>query len=134
LYMDTLSTRQAVANCLVDLAHGYQQKFGRGNSEFVIKCCNTALEYHLVTVNAMLTKAEAQKHYIDMLMKQQNIKKVEVLFIDRSIENMYLDMEQTYVRLHQLGYRRMPERMYLEWIGLLKNEPTTFINKNIKLN
>jgi len=132
LYMDTLSTKQAVANCLIDLAHGYQQKFGRENPDFVIKCCNRVLEYHPVNVNAMLTKAEAQKHYIDLQMKKQNVKKTEDLFADTTIAEMYSDMEQTYVQLHQLGYRRMPEKMYMEWISLLKNEPSKYINKSIQ--
>ena len=133
LYMDTLNTRQAVANCLVDLAHGYQKKFGRENPEFVIKCCTTALEYHPVNVNALLTKAEAQKYYIDMLMKKRNTRNPEDLFADAAIAEMYSDMEQTYVRLHQLGYRRMPEKMYLEWIALLKNEPSKYIDKSIQI-
>jgi len=132
LYMDTLSTKQAVANCLVDLAQGYQQKFGRENPDFVIKCCNTALKYHPANVNAMLTKAEAQKYYIDLQMKKQNVKNAKDLFTDKIIAEMYSDMEHTYVRLHQLGYRRMPERMYMEWISLLKNEPNMYINKSIQ--
>ncbi|MCL2596753.1 MAG: hypothetical protein FWD66_03660 [Paludibacter sp.] len=132
LFMDTLSTKQAIANCLVDLAQGYQQKFVRENPDFVIKCCNTALKYHPTNVNAMLTKAEAQKHYIDLQMKKQNVKNAKDLFTDKIIAEMYSDMEQTYVRLHQLGYRRMPERMYLEWISLLKNEPNKYINKSIQ--
>jgi len=132
LYMDTLSAKQAVANCLVDLAQGYQQKFGGENPEFVIKCCNTVLEYHPANVNAMLTKAESQKHYIDLQMKKQNAKNAKELFTDTTISEMYSDMEQTYVRLHQLGYRRMPEKMYLEWISILKNEPNKYINKSIQ--
>jgi hypothetical protein len=133
LYMDTLNTRQAVAHCLVDLAHGYQKKFGRENPEFVVKCCNTALEYHPVNVNAMLTKAEAQRYYIDRLMKKHNTKNPEDLFVDTAIAELYAEMEQTYVRLHRLGYRQMPERMYLEWMELLKEEPNTYINTGIKL-
>jgi len=132
LYMDTLSAKQAVANCLVDLAHGYQHKFGVENPEFVIQCCTTALEYHPANVNAMLTKAEAQKHYIDWLRKKQNAKKIEDLFTDKAIAEMYSDMEQMYVRLHQLGYRRMPEKMYLEWLGLLENERNKYTNKRIE--
>jgi hypothetical protein len=65
-------------------------------------------------------------------MKKQNVKKAEDLFADTVIAEMYSDMEQTYVRLHQLGYRRMPEKMYLEWISLLKNEPSKYINKSIQ--
>jgi hypothetical protein len=133
LYMDTLNTRQAVAHCLVDLAHGYQKKLGRENPEFVIKCCNTAFEHHPVNVNAMLTKAEAQRYYIDRLMKKHNTKNPEDLFADAAIAELYAEMEQTYVRLHRLGYRQMPERMYLEWMELLKNEPNTSINRGIEL-
>jgi hypothetical protein len=128
LYMDTLSNKQAVANCLLDLAQGYQHKYGKENPEFVVKCCNTVLQYHPTNVNAMLTKAEAQKFYIHSLMKAKNLKKPDALFTDNSIKEMYSEMEETYVKLHQLGYRQMPEEMYLQWMGLLKTEPTKYIN------
>lgn len=68
----------------------------------------------------MLTKAEAQKHYIQAQMKAKNLKKPQDLFADNSLKEMYKDMEQTYIRLHQLGYRRMPEEMYLKWINIEK--------------
>jgi hypothetical protein len=129
LYMDTLSDRQAVANCLVDLAQGYQRRYGKENPEFVIKCCNTVLQYHPANVNAMLTKAEAQKYYIRSLMKSKNAKKAEELFEDSSIKTMYAEMEKAYVRLHESDYRRMPEEMYLQWIGLLKTDPDRYVKK-----
>lgn len=128
LYMDTLSTKQSVANCLVDLAQGYQHKFGKDNPDFVVKCCNTCLKYHSTNVNAMLTKAEAQKSNIQARMKVKNAKTPQELFADNSIKEMYSDMEQTYVRLHQLGYRRMPEEMYANWIASLKSEPNKYNN------
>lgn len=132
LYMDTLSTKQSVAHCLVDLAHGYQRKYGKDDPEFVVKCCNTALKYHPANVNAMLTKAESQKYYIHSLMKSQDTENLEDLFSDTSVKEMYTDMENTYVRLHQLGYRRMPEEMYSQWMELLKNEPARYINTDIR--
>ncbi|MDL2303587.1 hypothetical protein LJC28_04250 [Dysgonomonas sp. OttesenSCG-928-D17] len=131
LYMDTLSNKQAVANCLVDLAQGYQHKFGKDNPEFVIKCCNKVLEYHPTNVNAILTKAEAQKHYIHSLMKAQNLKSPESLFSDENIKNMYSEMESLYIELHKSGYRRMPEEMYSEWLNLLRSEPDKYINKSL---
>lgn len=131
LYMDTLSTKQSVANCLVDLAQGYQRKFGKDNPDFVVKCCNTCLKYHPTNVNAMLTKAEAQKYFIQAQMKAKNLKKPQDLFADNSIKEMYEDMEQTYIKLHQLGYRRMPEEMYMQWMGMLKNEPVKYNNTKI---
>lgn len=134
LYMDTLSTKQSVANCLLDLAQGYQHKFGKENPDFVVKCCNTCLKYHPTNVNAMLTKAEAQKFYIQAQMKARNVKTPEGLFTDKSIKEMYADMEQTYVKLHQLGYRRMPEEMYTKWIASLKNEPNKYNNPKVSGN
>jgi len=62
-------------------------------------------------------------------MKEKGVKSPKELFTDDSIKIMYSDMEQTYVRLHQLGYRRMPEEMYMQWMGMLKNEPEKYIDK-----
>jgi hypothetical protein len=128
LYMDTLSTKQSVANCLLDLAQGYQHKFGKDNPDFVLKCCSTVLKYHPTNVSAMLTKAEAQKFYIQAQMKAKNVKTPQELFGDNSIKEMYSDMEQTYMKLHQSGYRRMPEEMYSKWIASLKTEPNKYNN------
>ena len=134
LYMDTLSNKQAVANCLLDLAQGYQHKYGKDNPEFVIKCCNTVLEYHPTNINAMLTKAEAQKYYIYSLMKAKNLKKPEALFSNLAIKEMYADMESNYIQLYKSGYRRMPEEMYLQWMGLLKNDPNKYTNQKLKVS
>jgi hypothetical protein len=131
LYMDTLNLQQSVAYNLLDLAQGYQKNFGNHNLDFVIKCCNTVLKYHPVNVSAMLTKAEAQKRLIESKMKAKYAKKPDELFADNSIKAMYSDMELTYVRLHQLGYRRMPEEMYLKWMGMLKNEPDKYIDNKV---
>jgi len=134
LYMDTLSTKQSVANCLLDLAQGYQHKFGKDNPDFVLQCCSTVLKYHPTNVSAMLTKAEAQKSYIQARMKAKNVKTPQELFADNSIKEMYSDMEQTYVRLHQLGYRRMPEEMYTKWIASLKSEPNKYNNSQASVS
>lgn len=133
LYMDTLSTRQSVACCLLDLAQGYRRKFEKENPAFVIKCCDTVLKCHPANVNAMLTKAEAEKQFIETKMKSRNTESPEELFSDRPIREMYDEMEQTYIRLYRLGYRRMPEKMYLEWMEMLKDEPEKYIQKPITL-
>lgn len=131
LYMDTLSNKQAVANCLVDLVQGYQHKYGKDNPEFVIKCCNKVLEYHPTNVNAILTKAEAQKYYIHSLMKAKSLKSPEALFTDQSIKDMYSEMESSYIELHKSGYRQMPEEMYMQWLDLLRKEPDKYSNKEL---
>jgi len=135
LYMDTLSNEQAVANCLVDLALGYQHKYGKDNSnpEFIVKCCNTALQYHPSNANAMLTKAEAQKHYIHSRMKTWKLRKPDALFADPAIKEMYSEMESTYIQLHKLGYRQMPEEMYMQWLDMLNQEPDKYTNERMRI-
>jgi len=131
LYMDTLSLKQSVAYCMLDLAQGYQHKFGKANPDFVLKCCETCLKYNPVNVNTLLTKAEAQKVFLDTKAKEQKVKSPKDLFNDPTIKSMYEDMEQTYAHLYQLGYRRMPEEMYAKWLGLLKTESGKYTNKNV---
>jgi archaellum biogenesis ATPase FlaH len=129
--MDTLSLQQSVAYCMLDLAQGYQRKFGNSSIDFVVKCVNATLKFNPVNVNAMLTKAEAQKYFIDSIMKEKSAKSPKELFVNDSIKAMYADMEQTYKRLHQLGYRQMPEEMYLQWMGMLKKEPEKYIDNKV---
>lgn len=135
LYMDTLSNKQAVANCLLDLALGYQHKYGKDNPnpEFVVKCCNTVLQYHPSNANAMLTKAEAQKHYIHSLMKKRKLKNPDVLFSDPTIKEMYAEMEALYIKLHKSGYRQMPEEMYIQWLDMLNKEPEKYVNQRVNI-
>jgi len=135
LYMDTLSNKQAVANCLVDLALGYQNKYAKDNPDpaFIVKCCNTALQYHPSNANAMLTKAEAQKHYIHSLMKERKLKKPDALFTDPTIKEMYAEMESTYFQLHNSGYRQMPEEMYMQWLDMLNQDPDKYANERMKI-
>ncbi len=40
-------------------------------------------------------------------------------------------MNTLYAKIHQFGYRKMPEDMYLNWLVSLKNERSKYENKNI---
>jgi len=131
LYMDTLSLQQSVAYCMIDLAQGYQHKFGKSNPSFVLKCCDACLKYIPNNVNALLTKAEAQKNFLDSEAKKQKVKSPKELLKDPAKKTMYEDMEHAYASLYQLGYRRMPEDMYAKWLGLLKSESEKYTNKSV---
>lgn len=107
IYMDTLSMRNSVALCLVDLAQGYQYKYRYTHVlEFVLKCCDTALTYFPNYINALLLKAET----LLKLYQKSEVKNEEAFRI----------IEELYAQIHQLGYRKMPEKMYLEWLSSLK--------------
>ena len=103
VYMKALSDKEAVAMTLVDLAQGYQAKYGIGDGSFILKCCDTALEHFPHYINAMLLKGET----LTALYKQtpDNIRMEE--------------MNTLYATIHQLGYRKMPNKMYQNWLGSL---------------
>lgn len=120
IYMDTLSQKQSVCLCLVDLAQGYQAKFGIQDGSFILKCCNTALEHFPKYINAMLLKAET----LTALYKQT----------DKDSEQgkkMFAEMNETYTTIHQLGYRKMPQGMYLNWLKSSGTQTTNYRMKSL---
>lgn len=117
IYMEALTTKQSVALCLVDLAQGYQAKFGIENGTFILQCCNTALQYFPNYINALLLKTET----LTTLYKQspESEKGKELLSQIAEITPL----------IHQLGYRKMPQGMYQNWLKSLNIEDT---NQNMK--
>ena len=106
IYMRALTDKEAVAMTLVDLAQGYQAKFGMEDGSFIIKCCDTALEHFPKYINAMLLKAEI----LTELYRQSND------------EELFSQMTELYTKIHTLGYRKMPQQMYMNWVNSLSTE------------
>jgi hypothetical protein len=134
LYMDTLSEKQSVAICLTDLAQGYQKKFGSGNGLFVLSCCSTALKYFPSYINAMLLKTETEKLIFDGYMKKYNASYPNEVLHFTEAKTVFNDMEKACLDIHRLGYRRMPNEMYIRWLVLLKEEREKYQNKSLIFN
>ena len=120
IYMDTLSTKQSVTLCLVDLAQGYQAKFGIQDGSFILKCCETALIHFPKYINAMLLKAET----LTILYKQS----------DKDSEQgkkLFAQMNEVYTNINQLGYRKMPQGMYLNWLKSSGTQTTNYRMKSL---
>ncbi|MDR2040591.1 MAG: hypothetical protein LBQ60_21965 [Bacteroidales bacterium] len=113
VYMDTLSQKQSVAMCLIDLAEGFQKKSGNDfNPGFILNCCETALKYYPNYVNALLLQAETlMKSYRNQPDKSTPENK-----------QLFARLEGMYAHIHELGYRKMPDKMYLEWLMLLQGQ------------
>lgn len=103
VYMKALSDKEAVAMTLVDLAQGYQAKYGIGDGSFILKCCDTALEHFPNYINTMLLKGET----------------LTALYKQTPDNNRMEEMNTLYATIHQLGYRKMPNKMYQNWLGSL---------------
>ena len=122
IYMDTLSQVQSVAMCLIDLAEGFQRKFGDLDTDFVLTCCETALKYYPNYINAMLLQAETlMKIYRNQPDKNSQENK-----------ELFEKLNSMYAQIHKLGYRKMPDKMYLEWLMSIGGQ-VEFQNQNIDI-
>ncbi len=120
IYMDTLSTKQSVSLCLVDLAQGYQAKFGIQDGSFILKCCETALTHFPKYINAMLLKAET----LTALYKQSHKDSEQG-------KKLFAKMNEIYTHIHELGYRKMPQGMYLNWLKSSGTQTTNYRMKSL---
>jgi hypothetical protein len=103
--MRALSDKEAVAMTLIDLAQGYQAKYGMQDGSFILMCCDTALKYFPKYINAMLLKAELLTELYKR--SEEETKKKQELFSQ---------MTELYANIHKLGYRKMPQQMYANWL------------------
>lgn len=132
LYMEALSEKQMLALNLIDLAKGYEKKLGaNAKSDFILKCCETALKYYPNYINALILKAETKKKSFDVLMAKYNAQNPADIFIYPEARQVFTEMTAIYAQIHELGYRKMPEEMYLNWLVSLKEERSKYENKNI---
>ncbi len=133
IFMDTLSNKQTICICLNDLAEGYKRKFGV-DSSFILSCTNLALKYYPNSVNALILKGETLKLIFERKMQENNAKYPSEIFYNPQAKYIYDEMEKSFVTAAKLGYREMPESMYLDWLSLVQKEKEKYQNKNIQKN
>ena len=122
IYMDTLSNQECIALCVVDLAKGYEHQTHNYFDSFIIKCCDLSLKYFPKNVQAMLLKAET--------LKQVFLKEQKDQFPKPTIT--FDEMQDMYVKLYDLGYREMPEKMYLQWLQSVNKEKDKYSDKRLQ--
>jgi hypothetical protein len=133
VYMDTLSSKQSIAVCLIDLAKGYEKKFGdRSNLNFITKCCDLALKFYPQYVNGLILRAETYKKGFQFKMVSRKAEYPSDIFDDPQAKYLFDKMQSQYTYIHQLGYRKMPNEMYLDWLNDLKREKEKYVNKEMQ--
>ncbi len=135
IYMDTLSQRESLALTLLDLAQGYERKFGIQDASFILKATDKALEVNPSFINALLLKAETQKKLFENQMLLKGLDDPNV-FMEQNPEakKLFLEMQGIYTRIHQLGYRQMPEEMYLDWLITMEKEKEKYQNDSVSFD
>ena len=115
IYMDTLSAKQNVVLCLVDLAKGYERRLGPTQAEaFTLKCTELALQHFPHYINAQLLRAGALRHQFE---RQQTT---------ADSQRAYAAMEAAYTRIFETGYREMPAQMYADWLRAVVKEKAKY--------
>lgn len=127
-YMKALNDKESIALCLIDLAEGYKRKMNAVDPDFILKCCNTALQYFPNYINALILKAETLKSKHDFFVKSNPQPNLET---KARAKEMFMEMQSLYVSIHELGYRQMPKEMYFQWLVELKTEKEKYQNKNV---
>lgn len=121
IYMDTLSLKQSVCLCLVDLALGYMHKYETENRQFTSDCCEIALKYYPNCINALLLKAEV---IVQAYKQEKNPETLQVLKDE---------MNSIYSLIHGLGYRKIPLEMYQNWLYSLNKNREQYREKKITI-
>lgn len=119
VYMKALNKKESIAVLLVDLAENYNAKFPDNDGSFALQCAERAIKEYPNFAKALILKAEANK------VQWQNETDEE------KKKQMLTDLENQLAHIHNLGYRQMPEEMYLNWLVSLKTERDKYENKNL---
>jgi hypothetical protein len=121
VYMKALNNRESIALVLIDLADNYNTKFSKNNGEFVLKCCELAIKEYPNFATALILRAETHKKQIA---KETDKEKHD---------DFFKELEKEYAFIHKIGYRNMPEDMYLNWLVSLKIERNKYENKKLNI-
>lgn len=131
MYMDTLSAKQSIGVCVIDLAEGYKRRVKNPDLNFLLSCANTALKYDSTYANALLLKAETLKSIFENELSKRGIEKPDYWKLDDYMKGLFIEMESTYANLLTYGYLPMPKEMYLQWLKDLTKQKEKYQNKAI---
>lgn len=135
-YLDTLGKNEIRAQIIVDLALGYERKFGYDNFlgevvQFILTLDSDNLQARILNAN-MLT-----------LITRQELKKIGDPPIEKiqdypQANECYTKMIEAYDFIDALGYQPMPEELYQQWLRSIEEEKNKtegqIINDQIKKN
>jgi hypothetical protein len=120
IYLDTLSQRKLFAQCMADLALGYQAKFGNDNfleqiQKTIEKIDSSNLTAKILNANLSTERALAQIKAAGSPNPQQLQQYPEAYAA-------YVQMMHSYATLDNTGFQEMPPEMYQAWLRSVEKE------------
>lgn len=121
IYMEPLTQKQTIAQCMADLAREYTQKYGYDH--FVVQCVDTTLKYDPANIFARQIKSDYQTLRFDYVVNQVGRPHPDVLKTQYpGIYQLLEERNQTYRLIDASGYQEMPEQAYREWLNSVNKE------------
>lgn len=124
IFMDTLSTKECIANMLNDLAKGYESKFGFANGKFIQKCADLSLQHFPNrNINALMIKSNTYLKVFYARMQQKGIKSPEFFSkFDEEGKTIWNLHDKYWLQVQNSGYKVMPQNAYEEWLKSVEKE------------
>ena len=126
VFMKALNNKESIALLLVDLGNAYNRSFPDNDGNFPLQCAERAIKVYPYLATALLLQAETHKKQFQKMMKEQNTNDIEVALNNPKAKELFDLMNKEYTHIHEIGYRSMPEEMYLDWLVSLKTERTKY--------
>ncbi|SEH27493.1 hypothetical protein [Chryseobacterium culicis] len=126
VFMKALNNKESLALLLVDLANAYNRNYPGNDGSFALKCAERAIQIYSYLPNALLLQAETHTKQFQKLMKEQNTKDIQATLSNPKAKELFDTMNKEYTYIHKIGYRSMPEEMYLDWLVSLKTERSKY--------
>ena len=132
VFLKALNDKESLALLLTDLGNAYNRSFPDNDGSFPLKCAERAIQVHPYLANALLLQAETHKRQFQKMMKEQNSTDIETTLKNPKANELFELMNKEYTHIHEIGYRTMPEEMYLDWLVSLKIERAKYEDTRMK--
>lgn len=121
IYMEPLTKKQTVAQCLADLAKEYTLKYGYDG--FVSQCIDTTLKCDPTNIFARQVKSDYQTLQFDYVINQVGRPHPDILKTSYpKVYQLLQERNQTYQIIDASGYQEMPEQAYQDWLNSVNKE------------
>ena len=132
VFLKALNDKESLALLLTDLGNAYNRSFPDNDGSFVLQCAERAIKVHPFLANALLLQAETHKKQFQKMMKEQNTTDIQTALNNPKANALFELMNKEYTHIQEIGYRSMPEDMYLNWLVSLKTERAKYEDKRMK--
>gem|GEM_PF-2358558 len=112
----------------MDLAKGYERKFGLGD-DFILNCAALALQHYPANINAQLLKGETlQKRLLTLMQKHRAHSLKQIAGLPQA-QQLLSAMNRICGVVAASGYREMPKEMYLDWLNSVRMNGQEYQNQ-----